>query len=310
MNYYCSLQISCLLTLTAILSRVPTPSVAQNELYEDCGKSFQCANIPNIGYPFWGGNRPGNCGHPSFELSCHGDAPQIAIQSGAYRVLAVDGTNRVLTLVRAELWNNTCPEQLQSAVIDSLNFKYVLNSQDLNLYYNCQAPVGGMPMALPYQFSCHTKGRDTIGYHSLTSGTVAPPISNIDFKCNTSIIVRVNQTAASALAHNPPLITIKEAIDSGFGVQWEANNTSCDRCVQSGGRCGSNSSSTFVCYCSDQPYSLVCGSSDSSHQDGSGMSLTQVIILIYSFRRRGPRPFVFGCFNLLGSCFAFSAGWD
>ncbi|CAL5425908.1 unnamed protein product [Camellia sinensis] len=30
-------------------------------------KTFQCANMQNIDYPFWGGNRPDYCGHPGFQ---------------------------------------------------------------------------------------------------------------------------------------------------------------------------------------------------------------------------------------------------
>ncbi|CAL5415921.1 unnamed protein product [Camellia sinensis] len=30
-------------------------------------KTFQCANMLNIDYPFWGGNRPDYCGHPGFQ---------------------------------------------------------------------------------------------------------------------------------------------------------------------------------------------------------------------------------------------------
>ncbi|THG16105.1 hypothetical protein TEA_018931 [Camellia sinensis var. sinensis] len=95
-------------------------------------EEFQCANFPNISYPFWGGNRPDYCGHPNFGLDCQGDALRITIQS-AYRVLAIDTTTRTLTVVREEFWNNTCPTQFQNTTLDTAHFTYLSDSQNLTL---------------------------------------------------------------------------------------------------------------------------------------------------------------------------------
>ncbi|XP_058091451.1 LEAF RUST 10 DISEASE-RESISTANCE LOCUS RECEPTOR-LIKE PROTEIN KINASE-like 2.5 isoform X2 [Magnolia sinica] len=42
----------------------------------------------------------------------------------------------------------------------------------------------------------------------------------------------------------------------GFLLEWTENN--CTRCMGSGGRCGFNETSQFVCFCPDRPHSVAC----------------------------------------------------
>ncbi|KAI8534448.1 hypothetical protein RHMOL_Rhmol10G0090200 [Rhododendron molle] len=64
----------------------------------------------------------------------------------------------------------------------------------------------------------------------------------------------------------PPSINKTEVIDSGFGLRWDADDTNCNGCVQSGGVCGSGSGYEFASLCSDQAYPVACNST----RGGSG----------------------------------------
>ncbi|BFG25360.1 hypothetical protein CerSpe_116340 [Prunus speciosa] len=72
MNLYPFQKIYFLLVITSTiyLLYVPRSLGVDDEQYLNCGASFQCANIPNIGYPFWGSSRPDYCGYPEFKLNC------------------------------------------------------------------------------------------------------------------------------------------------------------------------------------------------------------------------------------------------
>ncbi|CAL5370824.1 unnamed protein product [Camellia sinensis] len=225
---------SGLFFLIVILSQVPTFWCADDKQYTNCTQLFQCANIPNLSYPFWGGNRPDYCSHPSFKLNCQGDAPLITIQTRPHRVLAIDNTAQILTAVRAKFWNNSCPAELHNANLDTAHFNYSSNTQDPMLYVNGT--------------------NNTVGFvvNSVTTTTKVNILT-----CQVRVRVRVNQRAAQALENSTSNVT--QVLDTGFGLQWRANNTDCNQCVGSGGICKSNSTSgSFVCYCSDQPYAITC----------------------------------------------------
>ncbi|XP_059670733.1 LEAF RUST 10 DISEASE-RESISTANCE LOCUS RECEPTOR-LIKE PROTEIN KINASE-like 2.7 [Cornus florida] len=261
------------LFITFILIHIPTSSCADDEQYVNCTQLLQCGNIPDIGYPFWGGTRPEYCGHPGFELTCQTDAALLTINSTTYRILTIEIATWALTVAREEFWNTTCPTDLHNATLDTSIFNYSTNSQDLTLYYGCPAVV--MP-GLPNQFYCS----NAISYY-VTSNVTLP--NSIYGTCNTSVIVRGDQSAAAALASLTPSISIAAALYGGFGLQWSANDTYCEECVGSGGRCGYNSSSSsFACFCSDQPYELKCDLSMTLHCPQMPLSLSSTLSLSFS----------------------------
>ncbi|GFY84785.1 hypothetical protein Acr_03g0015590 [Actinidia rufa] len=232
---------------------------ADNEQYTNCSRSYPCTDILDIPYPFWGGDKPEYCGNPSFELNCQGEAPIITIDSRPYRVLSINNATFTLNVAREEFWNNNCPAELHNATLDATHFQYAPNTEDLMLYYGCRAIVTELP--IPSRFNCsENQITDTFGTYmaaNLPSGTQFTPNAN----CSNGVSVRVNQTAAAALADNASG-NITQVLNSGFGLVWEANNTDCQRCVGSGGRCGTNSTvaGSFVCYCPDGNYSILCNS--------------------------------------------------
>ncbi|KAM7516314.1 hypothetical protein LguiA_005897 [Lonicera macranthoides] len=222
---------------------------ADNEQYVACGQLFQCANINDIGYPFWGENRPEYCGHPGFSLyNCQADTPLLTINNQSYRVLRIENITRTVTIARADLWDTTCPDVLYNTTLDLNLFSPVSTNQNLNLLYGCTL-FPGQTQPLLNQFECILGQTTSFGFYGIGVSLV---------NCNQSVIVPVSQRWAEALARpTASLIDLRQALASGFGLQWVANDTVCNRCEVSGGRCGSNSSSgMFACYCADRPYSF------------------------------------------------------
>ncbi|XP_015888148.3 LEAF RUST 10 DISEASE-RESISTANCE LOCUS RECEPTOR-LIKE PROTEIN KINASE-like 2.4 [Ziziphus jujuba] len=236
----------------------PSISVcADNEKYHNCGKLIECGNIRDIGYPFWGlGNtRPDYCGPPNFQLSCINHVLHITISSQDYRVLDIDVVKHELRLVRKDYWNNVCPHtELHNTTLDDMFsfFNYTLDTEYMTLLYDCKVKIG----MLNY-FNCSTSGRDTVNYfltelitqNNLRKATAVH--TSFYGNCKESVVVRVFQSEAMVLQNDTSSLKDKviKAVSSGFGLKWDANNTLCDACEGTNGRCGYNPvSGEFVCY--------------------------------------------------------------
>ncbi|XP_058227122.1 LEAF RUST 10 DISEASE-RESISTANCE LOCUS RECEPTOR-LIKE PROTEIN KINASE-like 2.1 [Rhododendron vialii] len=245
----------------AIVALIPASLAQGNEQYLNCSQLFQCGNIQGIGYPFWGANRSQSCGHPSFFLNCTGEAPVLTIQTRPYRVLSIDNATYALTVVRQEFWNDTCPQYLYNATLDPDHFNYAADTDELVLRYGCTTLVPGNT-TIANQFPCLANGTEgTFGIFASAGLTTMLNFTTVS--CNTSVSVLVNSTVGAGLSSNGTSAKLTEVLESGVGLVWEANNTNCQRCVGSGGACGSNSSNpgSLVCYCSDGEYDASCGSS-------------------------------------------------
>ncbi|KAK2986783.1 hypothetical protein RJ640_011008 [Escallonia rubra] len=267
------------ITMIFILIHVPTYLSADDAQYATCGELLQCANIPNIGYPFWGGSRPESCGYPGFQLTnCQGDAPIITMEGQQFRVLAMDNGTQSLTVARQDMWNQTCPTYLYNTTLDFNLFSYAANQQNITLHYDC---IEIQTQTIPFRFDCNVNNTPSVSY--FTSSTISlPSISNNMTVCNKSVSVPVNQTSGAALtSYSATVAKMEAALAAGFELQWAANNTRCTQCSGSGGRCGYNTTTlSFACYCSDQPYPLICNSTS------SGM-YPLILLVFFGFRSYG-----------------------
>lgn len=250
-----------LVILIFTLDHLPTTFCQGDAQYVACPVRFRCANFPNLEYPFWGGGRDRHCGHPAFELDCGGDVPLITLQSRKYRVLGIDSRSLLITVARQDLWNNTCPSPINNTVLDYRLFRHPSGDQNLTLSYNCAGTIPGQPQS--YRFDC-TVGRSRSDSYFLTEAISSVSSNLAQLTCTDNIQVPINQTSAQLLS----LPTSSEddlqgVLKAGFGLIWEANDTNCNECGRSGGRCGYNASaSSFACYCVDRPYPYRCNETD------------------------------------------------
>ncbi|XP_057462257.1 LEAF RUST 10 DISEASE-RESISTANCE LOCUS RECEPTOR-LIKE PROTEIN KINASE-like 1.4 isoform X2 [Actinidia eriantha] len=273
--------------MTIILIHIPTSSGADNGQYTNCSRWYPCANILDIPYPFWGGDKPEYCGHPSFHLNCTGEAPQITIESRPYRVLAIDNGTFTLNVAQEEFWNNDCPSELHNATINATtHFEYAPNTEVLMLYYGCRVTSTlqlniSTTITIPNRFNCSENQSTEIFSVYVTASLASNGQSISNMNCSSSVEVRVNKTAAEALA-GAAAGNVTQVLNSGFGLVWAANNTDCQSCVRSGGRCGTNPTNpgSFVCYCSDQSYPVSCNLTTSGSGGGNSNSIKIVLPIV------------------------------
>ncbi|CAJ1843472.1 unnamed protein product [Sphenostylis stenocarpa] len=249
-----------ILVITITLNQIPT-SCAGDVHYSKCSSPFHCANLKNLSYPFWGFTRPPYCGHPAFNLQCTGEVATLTFMSESYRVLEVNNSDHRLKLVRTEYWNNICPTSLRNIDIGCTFFDYGSDSQNLTLYYDC--PSFPQSDSFSPRFNCSINGTQMINYFVIESMLEYAESSEILGTCKSRVVVPIFESEAEVLRTNSTVENLKAVLDNGFGVEWNANNSLCDECQNSGGHCGYNpSSSEFACYCRDGSFPSTCKNSD------------------------------------------------
>ncbi|XLT56059.1 hypothetical protein HN873_048663 [Arachis hypogaea] len=106
-----------------IMIQIPPYLSSNDDNYRGCANApYDCGEINNIGFPFWGGNRPKQCGHPLLQLNCdsdHGFTTYIIIKSMRYQVLEAYPENQTMKIARVDYFEGLCP----SKAVISLFFK-------------------------------------------------------------------------------------------------------------------------------------------------------------------------------------------
>ncbi|XP_073124237.1 LEAF RUST 10 DISEASE-RESISTANCEUS RECEPTOR-LIKE PROTEIN KINASE-like 2.3 [Henckelia pumila] len=225
-----------------VITFCPYQLSLQNEM---CSQPFQCGSISNISFPFWGANRPRNCGFPGFQLTnCkEGDVPLLSINSRPYRVLGINHSSQTLEVARQDLWVNTCPSVLYNTTLDPNLFSFPQNYsyKKVTLYYGCREGVN-LPLS-NNQFTCSTDGIETLNYFM---GEEASDIGS-NVTCSNSISVPLNPSAAVLLSNHSALINdLKDALGKGFSIQWLNSIADCQGCIRSGGVCGYGPDSALI----------------------------------------------------------------
>jgi hypothetical protein len=163
-----------------------------------------------------------------------------------YRILEVNNVSRTLMVVREDYWNTVCPATIVNTTINFTVFTYNSATTNLTLYYDCPASSSLNQSADTTKFDCYINGSDATNYYS--NSTVANEIDNFLGTCKYNIKVPVLQSAVEA-PNNLTEAALVQAIDGGFMLGWDANNSLCDRCLGTGGQCGYNTSaSEFTCF--------------------------------------------------------------
>ncbi|KAL0450029.1 UNVERIFIED_CONTAM: LEAF RUST 10 DISEASE-RESISTANCE LOCUS RECEPTOR-LIKE PROTEIN KINASE-like 2.4 [Sesamum latifolium] len=232
-----TLTVLCLgLTLPSFLNLPPVLGVP-NEPYTSCGAPFNCGKISGVGYPFWGGGRPEECGHPALKLNCeNGTTTTIQMKNVKYRVLDLNQGTKILKIARDDLSRSLCPQEFTNTTLDPALFEYASGYVNLTLLYGCRA----LDFPVPYQFDCPVKGvSERNGYVQF-----AAELSGV---CHASVVVPVSYTSFLDLKG------LAEAVGQGFEVRFKVGSGgACRECESSGGRCGYDvAGKEFVCFCPD-----------------------------------------------------------
>ncbi|WVZ08723.1 hypothetical protein V8G54_022069 [Vigna mungo] len=242
------------LIIFLLLFKLPS-CLSSNHTYSNCANLISCGQIRNIGFPFWGGIRPKECGHPLMELICANEISYITIKDVKYRISEANPDDHTLKITRQDYSIDLCqPNQVNTSLNTQL---YVYDSpyNNLTLSYGC-TPSNSLPL-IPCDGVIGQKVYSQIGSPSLVS-------------CKISVVVPVPQS----LKEINSFFQVYEAIKEGFVVRWIIGVEECDRCEKSGGKCGFEGSSQQTCYCRDGPCPNFSPDSEASSGNGKHISLS------------------------------------
>ncbi|MCD7451767.1 hypothetical protein HAX54_013415 [Datura stramonium] len=214
-----------------------------------------CGNIQNISFPFWGGDRPKECGLPEFKLECEANHdPLIHSDGHNFRVLDIYGDKETMRIARNDLEEDICPDRFGNTSLNDALFRYVPDLGILILFYAC-------PFDIPsewkkFTFSCNNTGDSSLGFY--------PDESFVSFwgskyrSCESNVTIPVVQTAFKRFQEQGST-NILELLKQGFYVVYN-KSLSCMACEKSGGLCWSETDfAESTCLCRDRTYSYYCG---------------------------------------------------
>ncbi|XP_021862646.1 LEAF RUST 10 DISEASE-RESISTANCEUS RECEPTOR-LIKE PROTEIN KINASE-like 1.3 isoform X3 [Spinacia oleracea] len=245
--------------------------------YEECKRPIECGNI-NLTYPFYDDqNRPAYCGYPGFKISCSNkrNMPEISLTTSSpekYYLLHMTLDSHTVSVAREDYWDGFCPGTFSDTSLNFSLFKYTPADENVTLYYECSAEYP----ASRNQFSC-TNINSGMGYFMtkvLESylGSIPPGL------CRSNISVPVYQSSVASIAD---ISSLRAAFQSGFELEWIADNNLCDDCRASGGECGYNSGlSRFTCYCTDDIHDFRCDGNSSTKKIVIGVSVVGGTLLV------------------------------
>ncbi|EOY21088.1 Kinase superfamily protein, putative [Theobroma cacao] len=216
-----------------------------------------CGNGPNISYPFWiSEEQESYCGYPNFEITCEEKNPVLAISEDSFIIKDIFYNNNSLLVVTAAVSEDDCPTPRQNLSLDRTPFSLNLVNVNLSFLYNCEKrpeyhtyPVSCASNASFHSFAVfHKEGLEKTNYSldSCQSLIDAPVYINDDV--DFASLLEMNYT---------------QVLSMGFVLNWTAH--SCSNCKRSGGRCGFDNTSEFVCFCSDGSHPKTCN-------DGGGIN--------------------------------------
>jgi hypothetical protein len=222
-------------------------SLCSHDLYSSCSKRhFDCGNITDVGYPFWGDGRPDGCGLPDLKLDCSENIATIKIKKVTYRVLDANSSTKILKIVRKDyLVNGICSTDFVTTTLDSEFFDYGPGYVNITLLYGCP------PANTPPLFSCNINGIANKG-GCIMAGAHGPG------SCAKSVVVPVPSGVDHYYQGTGNWPTIEEIIKGGFDVKWK-EDAACSDCTGSKGVCGFDPSKNQpTCYCPNQSNGLTC----------------------------------------------------
>ncbi|XP_038701511.1 LEAF RUST 10 DISEASE-RESISTANCE LOCUS RECEPTOR-LIKE PROTEIN KINASE-like 1.4 isoform X2 [Tripterygium wilfordii] len=261
-NFHQTSLLHLLIILFAVIN-VPRILCQDDQRYLDCQNAFECGDV-DVGYPFWGLNRPEHCGQPDYALRCEDNVPKIEIGTNTFRILDINPEGRNLTVARDDLWSSTCPTNLVSTTIDTNLFTYASMIRNMSLFYNCTS-ITGFPGSISFP-NCTINGASVNAFYLTTEVQLDPSVTG----CSDTVIVPLSES--SALDLDRGRIEINNALDTGFSMWWNVPSEQCNTCLESGGSCGYQTSA-FTCFCHDGPNATSCSSRPGGNSGGMSVGL-------------------------------------
>ncbi|KAK9041230.1 hypothetical protein V6N11_016340 [Hibiscus sabdariffa] len=228
--------------LFSLLFLFPVSHSNPELLFENCHyKKFACGDI-SIGYPFFGGDRQRECGHPGLELHCDDDTDTVTIEIRGvkYKVKSIDHELQTLRIAMEDfLKDGFCRSQtpIQDSIIDLELFDLAPGYSNVTLFYDCPSSSSSVPSSPPCNDS----------YYQNVS------VITDDFRvegCSANVTFPISKEKIPFHNVFDLLQSLGETLETGFEVKWKEDTQACRSCNASGGACGFNIfNSQTSCFC-------------------------------------------------------------
>ncbi|KAJ1405730.1 Wall-associated receptor kinase, C-terminal [Sesbania bispinosa] len=251
-HMHISMVFTCIVTVSFLLSQF---SHCQQPLphgynYSVCKEeSYNCGELSNISYPFWGQNRPSYCGGGDlFKLSCNDqngpNTTTALIDSQNFTVLEINPADYTFRIVRTDLVHDVCSPQFNDIYLSPTLFK--ASVYNITISYNCSSV--DFPFSGNNYFTC---GDENVIYR----------VDSEEITSNLPACGRHVQVLADApLNASGGVDALKAVLEKGFEVNYVVA-PECVSCLGSEGICSTidfqkNVSSCY--YCPDGSHALHC----------------------------------------------------
>ncbi|KAL3529690.1 hypothetical protein ACH5RR_009012 [Cinchona calisaya] len=183
------------------------------------GSLYNCGRLQGIGYPFWGGNRPEECGIRELLLQCVENQKTINMINNIQKflVLGIDKSLYQMTVVRYDLWENFCLTSFTNTTSIPSVLPSLFGSIILNIFYGCPiaTEITRNPRIQSSNVTCTIDGRSS-GVRFALASEYKDSVEG----CKISIGVPVLNSSYDKLIAG--LMTLQEAVSLGFIVDYIA----------------------------------------------------------------------------------------
>ncbi|XP_038894042.1 LEAF RUST 10 DISEASE-RESISTANCE LOCUS RECEPTOR-LIKE PROTEIN KINASE-like 2.1 isoform X2 [Benincasa hispida] len=219
-----------------------------NEEFKACAVYYNCGDLVNISYLFWGNERQEFCGRREFELNCKDNkTTTIQINSMEYNVVSISQSDHRMRIARSDLFDDYCPKnQIKTATLDHNLFKYSSNNLNLYVWYDCPA-LEGIPR--DFRFECgweeESSGRANYALEKKDAMNWSRNMSDCRMKIEVIIIKDVLKAGETNRT-----VVVENGVKEGFEVEnGDLYTIACEGCKEYGGACSGNATQEFLCIC-------------------------------------------------------------
>ncbi|KAI3669643.1 hypothetical protein L6452_40957 [Arctium lappa] len=220
-----------------------------------CDDSFSCGTISGIGYPFRRRQDPAYCGYPGFDLDCdERNPPTIDIMNLTYHILGIDPTTQILRMIREDMVNSFCPQDLVNTTINHELFDYTSSYMNITFLFGC-----------PFSSNVVGFGSILCRNDEVTNPVFLLPGIQGPGNCKTSVVTPVPVGFVDPTG-------LGQVLSNGFEVRWKVGRT-CTGCMRSGGRClYDNGTRLTTCVCPEPTFLADSCSTTNKTEVGSSPS--------------------------------------
>uniref|UniRef100_A0A803L505 Protein kinase domain-containing protein n=1 Tax=Chenopodium quinoa TaxID=63459 RepID=A0A803L505_CHEQI len=257
--------------------------------YTACSIPFSCGQFQNVGYPFWGDNRPNLCGVPEFKVICGNDSEVYmnVFQNNIMKlqVLSINQSSHTIAFSLSNLFNSCYLQNTSYVSLLSTAMKPILDVDDRNisLIYGCNNSCNSRYYSTTFSFSngdgtsctAYYFGNPSIGCEVPSSCPRTGGDTAYHFHNYLSGIIR-----SCSCKSNVTIPISKRGLD-----ELSSRNVSLVNDLKRCGSSGSLAENQFVCHCADGPHPLVCSESGAAASLVGTMMLVALIICLYKRRK-------------------------